>query len=66
MKYKTPRGVTTTLTYGVDVALVKDSTGNYHVDVDVTEAGQWWVRFYSTGTNQAAAEDFFLVQTSQF
>jgi hypothetical protein len=66
MQYKTPRGETTTLHYGVDVALVKDSTGTYHVDVDVTESGKWWVRFYSTGTNQAASEDFFLVQTSQF
>jgi hypothetical protein len=56
----------TTLTYGTDAALVKDSTGNYHVDLDVTMGGKWWIKFYSTGSVKAAVEDFFLVRYSQF
>ena len=54
-QYKDPSGNTTSLTYGVDAALVKDSTGVYHVDVDADEVGWWHYRVYSTGTGQAAA-----------
>ena len=55
--YGDPSGNTTTLEYGVDVALVRDSTGNYHVDIDADEAGRWYYRFYSTGTGQASSEN---------
>src|SRR3990167_4120397 len=42
-------GVTTTLTYGTDVALVRVATGSYIVDVDTREsAGQYDWRFYAT------------------
>ena len=61
--YKNPAGTTTTLTYGTDVALVKDSTGNYHVDVDASLTGPWYCRFFSTGTGQAADESKFLVNS---
>ena len=64
--YKTPAGVTTTLTYGVDAALVKSSTGVYYVDVNVTAAGNWYYRFYSTGTGQTADESYFSVPYSAF
>lgn len=65
-KYKTPAGVTTMLTYGVDVALVKQATGIYYVDVNANAAGVWKYRFYSTGTGQAAAEASFRVRLSEF
>ncbi len=65
-KYKDPGGVTTTLTYGVDVALVRDSAGNYHVDINAASAGRWRYRFYSTGTGQAANEENFIVESSAF
>ena len=58
-KYKTPAGSTTTLTYGVDGALVKSATGIYYVDVSVTESGRWWHEFSSTGTGQAVDEAYF-------
>jgi uncharacterized protein YfaS (alpha-2-macroglobulin family) len=64
-KFTTPALVTTTYTYPADAQLVKDSTGNYHVDLDANANGRWLVRFYSTGTGQAAAEDEFFV-TSNF
>jgi hypothetical protein len=65
-KYKDPSGNITTLVYGTDVALVKDSTGNYHVDVDADQSGIWYYRFSSTGTGQAADEETFTVRESQF
>jgi hypothetical protein len=65
-KVKTPAGVTTTYTYGTDAALVRDSTGNYHVDVSMTAAGLWPYRWASTGTGQAAAEGQLLVEASRF
>lgn len=65
-RYKTPSGATTTLVYGTDAGLVKDSTGNYHVDVSATEAGVWYYRFASTGTGQAASESAFRVRATAF
>lgn len=58
--------VTTTLTNGIDAALVKSSTGNYYVDVDSRESsGQFDARFFATGTNQASSADIrFYVRPS--
>ena len=64
--YKTPLGVETTYVYGTDSELVKDSTGNYHANVNANAVGQWYYRFFSTGTGQAAAEGGFAVKRSQF
>jgi hypothetical protein len=55
-KVKPPSGSTTTYTYGVDVALVKDSTGNYHLDFSITLSAQWWVKWVGTGACQKAHE----------
>lgn len=62
LKYVTPAGVTTTLTYGVDVALVRDSAGNYHADISATDDGDWHYRWYSTGSGQASEEHWFRVR----
>jgi hypothetical protein len=64
-KAKDPEGTAVgPYTYGVDAALVKDSTGNYHVDLDASKPGTWYYRFYSTGTGQASAEGSFTVAPS--
>lgn len=65
-KVKTPAGTVTTYTYGTDAALVRDSTGVYHVDVDAATAGDYVYRFWSTGTGQAAAEGQFWVRPTLF
>lgn len=65
-KVRDPSGNVSTLQYGVDGALVKDSIGNYHADIDADEAGTWYYRFYSTGTGKAADESSFEVSASQF
>ncbi len=65
-KYKEPDGTITTLTYGVDGALVKLGTGVYYFDLTPTVAGDWWYRFYATGSGQSAEEQAFRVEASQF
>lgn len=65
-KYRNGNGTVTTLTYGADVSLVKDSTGIYHVDVDAATAGTWHYRFESTGTYKAAQEGTFTVTSGSF
>ena len=63
---RTPAGVVTTYTYGTDAAVIRDSTGNYHLDVDASAEGLWRYRWYSTGSGQAAAEGAFDVPDSLF
>ena len=65
-KVKDPSGNITTYTYGSDAQLVKDSTGNYHVDVTIDEEGTWFYRFTGTGTVVAAGESFFYARESHF
>ena len=57
---KTPSSTTTSNT------AIKDSVGNYHYDVNVTEVGRWYYRFNGTGANQSAEESFFDVKPTQF
>jgi hypothetical protein len=63
-KFTTPAGVVTTYIFGTDGQLVKDSVGNYHVDLSATEAGVWFYRWESGGTGQAAEEGQFSVTAS--
>jgi len=64
--FKTPAGVETIYAYGTDVELVKDSVGNYHVDINATVTGIWYYRFYSTGSGQSADEEHFTVNDTEF
>lgn len=59
-------GAITTLTYLTDAALVKDSVGNYHVDIDLTTPGTLYWEWRGTGANQAADEGNFVVSESRF
>lgn len=65
---KTKSGKTATTvqaTTATNPAIVKDSTGNYHYDIDTTgEPGRWTYRWWSTGTGQAASDSFFDVDFS--
>jgi hypothetical protein len=66
-KVKNPNtNVITEYTYGTDAELVKDSTGNYHVDVSALVSGYWYYRFFATGTGESAEEHYFEVRESQF
>lgn len=63
---KTPAGVTTSYEYDSDVEVVKDATGEYHLDLDCAAVGFWRWRWYSTGLIQAADEGRFRVSASEF
>ena len=65
-KLKLPSGTIVTYTYGTDAELVKDSTGNYHVDYKVTIKGAYHYYFDGTGAIEAAEEDSFFVNESNF
>lgn len=65
-KLKSPLGVITTYTYGTDAALVKDSTGNYHLDVEPTVQGVWKYRWEGLTSNKGAGESSFTVAESVF
>lgn len=67
-KFRTPNGTLTTYVYLTDTELVRDSTGNYHVDLSVTNSpGNWLYRFEgetSGGAAQGAAESYFTAKAS--
>ncbi len=48
--YTKPDSTSTTLTYGVDGALVKSSTGVYYVDLTLNATGRWQLVWRGTGT----------------
>lgn len=65
-KVKSPLGAVTTYNYPADTQVVKDSTGNYHVDFEPDRQGVWPVRWVGTGSNKGAGESAFLIAESQF
>lgn len=44
-----PDGTVTVYTYGVDAAVVKDDTGQYHIDITPSSAGELIVGFKGVG-----------------
>lgn len=50
--------------YLVDLELIKDSVGHYHVDLDLITAGLWCFRWIGTGAVQAAVQDYFWVDAA--
>lgn len=65
-KYRTPAGVETELVYDTDVEVVRASTGNYYVELNLNVAGTWLVRWVSTGAVAAANEYPVRVEPSRF
>jgi hypothetical protein len=62
-----PSGINTVYIYGGSPDTIdKDSVGNYHVDVNANEAGDWFYKWEGTGSGQAAQEGQFMVQKSHF
>ena len=59
--YTNPSGVTTSLVYSTDAALVKTGTGVYYVDIPASIKGVWRWRWLSTGTGAASTEGQFAV-----
>ena len=65
VKYKNSgTGTLTSKVYGVDAEVVKDDTGDYHIDIDVAAAGIWHYKFIGTGAVVAVEEGYFKVKES--
>lgn len=64
LSLKAPGEDVVVLTYGTDITVIKDSTGNYHCDVDASVVGSWYYRWWSTGDGQAAEEKRFVVRAA--
>lgn len=61
-----PTNTTTTYTFGVNAQLVKDNTGNYHVDWHVDVSGIHIYNFRGNGAANAAEEASFTSVPSKF
>lgn len=64
LQIKDPSGTVTTLTYGTDAALKRDSEGKFYYDLDITMHGTWVYRFAGTETAAAAEERVLYVRAS--
>lgn len=65
LKIKTPAGTLLTYTAGVDSIVVKDSVGNYHVDLVLSLAGTWYWRWESDAPAPGAGESGATVYASK-
>lgn len=60
--YKPAAGATVVLVFGEDEAVVRSSTGKYHIDLAIDASGYWYYRWSGTGAVQTSSEDFFMVR----
>ena len=63
---KEPNNTVTTYTFGVNAPLVKDSTGNYHVDWFIALSGIHAYNYTGFGGANAAEEASFIVVPTEF
>ncbi|MDE1904967.1 MAG: hypothetical protein KGH75_00770 [Rhodospirillales bacterium] len=64
LTYRTPDGTETVLTYAAS-QITKDSVGNYHVVLTVTQAGSTTYLWDGTGTDIAAISGSFFVRRQE-
>lgn len=63
LKIKDPTGTISTYTHGTDADLVKDSTGEYHMNIELSLVGKWYWR-WEVGTPDGAVEGSVRVKQS--
>jgi hypothetical protein len=66
VKVKSPLGVITTYVYLTNPEVVKDSDGNYHIDIDPDRQGVWSVKWIGTGANKGSAKSRFKIDEDDF
>ena len=60
-------GSTTTYTYPTDVQVVRDSVGNFHIELTPIIADSlYYYSFHGTGTLIASKQDYFITKISYF
>lgn len=66
-KYRKPGSTTvTSLVYGTDAEVVRDSTGVYHVDLELDTAGIWTDWWVTTGQPDTVSEETFSVRRARY
>lgn len=66
LKVRPPLGAVAAYAYGGSVVVVRDATGRYHADIELTDAGVWAYRWELTTPNAGAAEGVIRVDKSRF
>lgn len=67
VKIRNPANQITEDTFGAPGSLiVRDRTGEYHIDVPTSVVGEWWHRWIGTGAVATADEEKFTVRQSVF
>lgn len=69
VRYKVANGTAVVLTYGTDAEVVKDSSGEFHMDIDLTSDMNGALvkyRWVATGAVKGADEGAFKVRQSAF
>lgn len=61
-----PDPTATSLVFGVDAAVIQDSTGNYHADITPAVPGNYIFSWIGTGTVAAVSVGAFRVKPSPF
>jgi hypothetical protein len=62
-KVEDPTGIVTSYT---SPQVIKDSVGNYHLDILLGTSGVWWYRTEGSGVVTAATEAQLAVRSSNF
>lgn len=57
-----PSGGLHVFQYGVDVEVKKTAVGSYYMDIEVTQEGRHYYRWFSEGTGKTGGEDYFDVE----
>ena len=60
-----PAADTHSYVYGVDSEVVKEATGNYHLDFLADAAGDWAYEWQGTGTVETAQDAILTVSASE-
>ena len=53
---RSPSGTLANHVYGVDVNVLRTAAGRYRYDLLLDEAGDWWLRWDSSGSHEGANE----------
>lgn len=65
LRLRQPDGTALAYDYGTDAEVIKDSTGHYHADIALDQAGVWLWRWQSDPPNAGADEGELHVQASK-
>lgn len=65
LKVKKSDATLITYIYGMDAALVKDSQGVYHCDIEPDVPGRWTFQWKGTGAVKTMEESHFQVRTPE-